>query len=200
MGLSAISDISWYATLVHLLEIISSIWQLPHFVFCNGRQNPALYLSCCCCSVTKLCLTHCDPMPGSSVLNYLLQFAQIHILWVSQWCYFTFCPPLLLSPSIFPSIRVFFNESAFTSSGQSIVASVSARVLLRNIQGWFPLGMTGLTSLQSKGLSRVFFNTTIQKHQFFDAQPSLWINFHIIYKQKFENAKTSSICNIMLLL
>ena len=67
----------------------------------------------------------------------------------------------------------------FASTGQSIGASASASVLLMNIQGWFPLGLIGLISLQSKGLLRVFSNTTIQKYEFFDAQPSLQPNFHI---------------------
>ena len=87
------------------------------------------------------------------------------------WC------PLLLLPSIFPSIRV-FSMSLFTSSGQSIGASAPASVLPVNNQGWFPLGLTGLI-LQSKGLSRVFSNTTVRKHQFFGAQPSLWSNSHL---------------------
>ena len=79
--------------------------------------------------------------------------------------------PLLLLPSTFPSIRVFFLMSRlFVLGGQSIRASAS--VLLMNIQGWFPLGLTGLISLQSKGLSRVFSNTTAQKHQFFSVQLS----------------------------
>ena len=67
----------------------------------------------------------------------------------------------------------------FTLSGQSIGASASASVLPKNIQGWFPLGLTGLISLQSKGLSRAFSSTTVGKHQFFSAQPSLWSNSHI---------------------
>ena len=67
----------------------------------------------------------------------------------------------------------------FTSGGQSIEASASALVLPMNIQGWFPLGLPGLISLQSKGLSRVFSSTTIWKHQFFGAQPSWWSNSHI---------------------
>ena len=79
------------------------------------------------------------------------------------------CHPLLLLPSIFPSIRVFSNEF-FTSGGQSIGTSPSAPVLPMNIQDWFPLG---LTSLQFKGLSKVFSNTTVQKHQFFCIQLSL---------------------------
>ena len=66
----------------------------------------------------------------------------------------------------------------FTSDGQSIGASASASVLPMNIQGWFPLGLAGLISLQSKGLSRVFSNTTVQKHQLFGIQLSLWSNSH----------------------
>ena len=76
------------------------------------------------------------------------------------------CHPLLLPPSIFPSIRVFPVSQLFTSGGQSIGASVSASGFPMNIQGWLPLGLTGLISLKSKGLSRVFSSTTIWKHQF----------------------------------
>ena len=77
--------------------------------------------------------------------------------------------PFLLLPSIFPSIRVFSNESFFISGDKSIGVSASVSVLPMNIQDWFPLGSTGLTSLQSKQLSRVFSNTTVQKHPFFGA-------------------------------
>ena len=73
------------------------------------------------------------------------------------------CCPLVVLPSIFPSIRVRF----FASGGQSIGASTSASALPMNIQDWFPLGLTGWISLQSKGLLRVISNTTVQKHQFF---------------------------------
>ena len=69
----------------------------------------------CCCSVTKSCLTLCDPMdcstPGSTVLHYLLEFAQIHVHWVMLSNHFILCLPLLLLPSILPSIRVFSTES-----------------------------------------------------------------------------------------
>ena len=80
------------------------------------------------------------------------------------------CHPLLLPPSIFSSIRVFSNESVLWSGGQSIRVSASDTVLPMNIQDWSPLGWTGWISLQSNGLSRVFSNTTVQKHQFFRAQ------------------------------
>ena len=89
------------------------------------------------------------------------------------------CHPLLLLPPIPPSIRVFSNESDLCIRWSNIRAPASASVLPKNIQDWFPLGWTGWISLQSKGLSRVFSNTTIQKHQFFGAQPSLWANSHI---------------------
>ena len=85
----------------------------------------------------------------------------------------TLCCPLLLLPSIFSSIRVFSKSQFFASGGQSIGTSASASALPMHIQGWFSLGWTGLISLQSKGLSRVFSNTTVQKHQFFSAQISL---------------------------
>ena len=74
------------------------------------------------------------------------------------------CRPLLLLPSVFASIRVFSNESLFASGDRSVGASASVLVPPMNIQDLFPLGLTGLISLQSKGLSRVFFSTAIQKH------------------------------------
>ena len=78
------------------------------------------------------------------------------------------CPQFFLASGYFPMSWL------FASGGQSIGASASALVFPMNIQGWFPLGLSGLISLQSKGLSRVFSSTIIWKHQFFGAQPSLW--------------------------
>ena len=75
--------------------------------------------------------------------------------------------------------QVFFSESVLLISGQSIGVSASASVLLVNIQGWFPLGWTGLISLKSKGLSRVFSSIAVLKHQFFGSQSSLWSNSHV---------------------
>ena len=94
---------------------------------------------------------------------------------------------LSVSSSVTPSLPALnlsqhqdlFMSWLFISGGQSIEASTSASVLPMNIQGLFPLGLTDLVSLQSKGLSRVFSSTTVQKHQFFGAQPSLWSNSHI---------------------
>ena len=99
---------------------------------------------------------------------------------LSQWClpttsssvaHFSSCPQSFPASGPFPIYQL------FTSGGKSIGASAS--VLPMNIQSWFPLQLTGLISLQSKGLSRVFSNTTAQKHQFFGVQPSLWFNSHI---------------------
>ena len=90
------------------------------------------------------------------------------------------CRPLLLLPSVFPSIRVFSNESVLHIRCPNIGASASASVLPMNIQYWFPLGLTGLTSLSLRdSLLRVFSNTTVQEHQFFGAQLSSWSNSHI---------------------
>ena len=90
----------------------------------------------------------------------------------SQGCHPTISSsivPFSSCPQSFTSSRSFPMSQFFTSGGQSIRVSASTSVLPKNIQGWFPLGLTGLISLQSKGLSRVFCNTTVKKHQFFGA-------------------------------
>ena len=89
------------------------------------------------------------------------------------------CCPFLLLPSIFPSIRVFQMSQLFASGGQSTGVSASTSVLPMNAQDWSPLGWTDWISLQSKGLSRVFSNTTVQKHRFFGTQLSSQSNSHI---------------------
>ena len=98
----------------------------------------------------------------------------------SQWCHPTISFSVIPFSSclqFFPASESFPMSQLFASGGQSI--GVSASVLPMNIQGWSPLGWTGWISLQSKGLSRVFSNTVVQKHQFFGAQLSLWSNSHI---------------------
>ena len=89
------------------------------------------------------------------------------------------CHPLLLLSPIPPSIRVFSNESTFAWGGQSTGVSALASFLPKKSQGWSPSEWTGWISLQSKGLSRVFSNTTVQKHQFFGTQLSSQSNSHI---------------------
>ena len=100
----------------------------------------------------------------------------------SQWCppaISSFVIPFSSCPQCFPASGSFQMSQLFTSGGQSIGVSASASVLPLNTQDWSPLGWTGWISLQSKGLSRVFSNTTVQKHQFFSAQLSLESNSHI---------------------
>ena len=94
----------------------------------------------------------------------------------SRWCHLTISfsvVPFSSCLQSFPASGSFPKNQFFVSHGQRIELSASASVLPRNIHGWFPLGLTGLISLQSKRLSRVFYNTTVQKHQFFRAQLSL---------------------------
>ena len=97
------------------------------------------------------------------------------------------CHPLLLCPQSFPASESLPMSQFFTSGGQSIVVSTSTSVLPMNIQDWFPLGWTGLISLLSKGLSRVFSNTTVQKHQYICVymyiinQYIIWLIWHGLY-------------------
>ena len=114
-----------------------------------------------------------------SITNSRSSLKLMSIPLVTSSKYLILCCPLLLPPWLFPSIRVFSNESVLHIGGQSTGASASASVLPMNIQDWFSPGLTGWISLQSKGLSRVFSNTTVQKHQFFGAQLSLQSNSHI---------------------
>ena len=135
-------------------------------------------------SVAQLCPTLGDPMncsmPGFPVHHHswnLLKLMSIELVMPSN--HLILCCPLFLLPSIFLQIRVFSMSHFFTSGGQSIGVSASASVLPGNTQDWSPLGWTGWISLQSKGLSGVFSNTTVQKHQFFSAQLSSQSNSHI---------------------
>ena len=101
---------------------------------------------------------------------------------LSWWYHTTILSSVVLFSSrlqSFPASGSFPVRQFFASGGQSIGASASASVLPMNIQDWFPLGLNSLISLQSKGLLRVSFNTTVQEHQFFSAQLSLWSISHI---------------------
>ena len=136
-----------------------------------------------CCSVTPSCVTlwphglqHAR-LPCPSPSPSLFKLMSVESVMPSN--HLIFCRPLLLLLPIFPGIRVFPLSWLFASGCQSIGVSASASVLPVNIQDWFLLGLTGLISLQFKWLSRVFSNTTVQKHQFFGSQPSLWSNSHI---------------------
>jgi len=138
-------------------------------------------------SVAQLCPTTCEPMehntPGLPVHHQRPGFTQTHVHQVSDAI--QPCHPL---PSPSPSaFNLSQHQSLFkwVSSSHQVAkvfrVSASTLVLPMNTQDWSPLGWTGWTSLQSKGLSRVFSNTTVQKHQFFSIQLSLWSNYHILH-------------------
>jgi len=143
------------------------------FVFSSKSHDSDF--SSYCCSVTKSCPTLCNPIdysaPGFPVHQQLLELS--NSCPSSWWCYLASSSsvvPFSSCPQSFPASGSFQVSRFFTSGGQNIGVSASASVLLMNIWDWFPLGWTGLISLQSKGLSRVFLSTTIWKHQFFSAQ------------------------------
>ena len=136
-------------------------------------------------SVSQLCLTLCNPMnrstPGLPVRHQLPEFTQTHVHQVSDAIQpshpllvpFSSCPQTLPASESFPMSQL------FAWGGQSIRVSALASVLPKNAQDLSPLEWSGWISLQSKGLSRVFSNTTVQEHQFFGAQLSSQSNSHI---------------------
>ena len=141
----------------------------------------------CCCSVAQLCPSPCDPWTAACqtsfpVLHYLPEFAQTHVHWVDD----DIQPSHPLSPTSPPILNISQHQGFFqwirSSYQVARVLEVQLQhqsVLLLNMQDWFPLGLTGLISLLSKGLSREFSSTTTWKHQFFGARPSLWSTSHI---------------------
>ena len=138
------------------------------------------YISVQFSSVPQSCPTFCDPMnhstPGLPVHHQLPEFTQTHVHWVGD----AIQPSHpLLSPS--PSApNPFQHQGLFQWVNSSCqVAKVLKLQLPVNIQSWFPLGLTGFMSLQSKGLLRVFYSTTVWKHLFLSAQPSFWSKSHI---------------------
>ena len=134
-------------------------------------------------SVAQLCPTLCDPMncsmPGLPVHHQLPEYTQTHVHWVSD----AIQPSHPLSspspPAPNPSQHQSLFQWVFTWGGQSTGVSTLASFLPKNTQGWSPSEWTGWISLQSKGLSRIFSNTTVQKQQFFGAQLSSQSNSHI---------------------
>ena len=131
-------------------------------------------LSCVWLFVTPWTAAH------QASLSFTISWSCSNSCPLSLWCHPTISSSVVPFSSCLQSFPASFLMSwFFTSGGQSIGASASASVLQMNIQNWFPSRWTGWISLQSKGLSRVFSNATVQKCQFFDAQPSLWSNSHI---------------------
>ena len=142
-------------------------WIWTHFVYACSVMSD---------SATTCTVAH---QASKSITNFqsLLKLMSTESVMPSN--HLILCCSLLLLPSIFSSIRVFAMSQFLASGGQSIGVSASSSVLPMNFQDWFPLGWTGWISLQSMGLSRVFSNITVQKHQFFSTQLSLWYNSHI---------------------
>ena len=152
-----------YAYLYYLENVCPSIYQFSHSVVSDSLQPRGLQHARLPCS---------SPTPGAYSDSSPL----------SWWCH-----PAISSSAFpfssclqsFPALESFQMSQFLTSGGQSIGVSASTLVLPMNIQDWFPLGWTDWISLLSKGLSRVFSNTTVQKHKFFGTQPSSQSNSHI---------------------
>ena len=145
----------------------------------RGRLKKEIQFS----SVAQSCLTLCDPMTTAcqaslSITNSrsLPKLRSIESMMPSN--HLILCHSISCFQS-FPASGFFPMSPFFASGDQSIAASASVSVLPMNVQDWFNLGLNGVISLLSKGLSRVFSNTTVQQHQFFSTQPSLWSNSHI---------------------
>ena len=153
-----------------------------------------------CWSVAQSCLTLCNPMdcstPGLSFTSPRVCSDTCALSW---WCHQTISSsvvPFSSCPPSFPASGSFPVSWLFASGGQSIGASTSASVLPMNIQGWFPLGLTGLISLQSKGLSRIFSNTTVQKIQNFWGMSKSSIFYVLHFHDDWRNWSPASISYI----
>ena len=140
------------------------------YPFCSGSSRPRNWTRVSC--IASRFFTNWAIREALTISRSFLEFMSIELIMPSN--HLILCCPLLLLPSIFPSITVFSNELALHIRWP-MYWSLTSSILPMNIQGWYPLGLTGLISFQSKGLS----NTTVWKHQFFGAQPSLWSSSHI---------------------
>ena len=171
-----------------IFRLLSSFTDRSILLFSTRLPHPfphslSATVSPVCCSVTQSCLTLCDPMDcstwGFHVLHHLQELVQTRVHWVGD----AIQPSHPLSSSSclqsFPASGSFPTSQLFASGGQSIGISASPSVLPMNIQDRFLLGWTGWISLQSKGFSRVFSNSIVQKHQFFGTQLSSQSNSHI---------------------
>ena len=144
----------------------------------QSKDSQELHIPTCYSVMLTLCYPMDSSMPTSFALHYhsLLGVMPIESVMLSN--HLILCPHFSVSLQSFPASGSFQMSWFFPSGGQSIGASASASVLPMNIRDWFPFRLTGSISLLSKGLSRVFSKTTVQKHQFFSAQPSLWSISH----------------------
>ena len=170
---------TWKGTMLRLLAVSSSMHIIPSVVLTWTIWAHSFQFSCSVISdsLQLLAVQHArlpclSPTPGACSNSCPS----------SQWCHPTLSSSVVPFSSClqsFPASGSFPRNQFFTSGGQSIGVSVSASVLPKNIQDWFPLGWTDMISLPCKELSRVFSNTTVQKHQFFSTQLSLYSNSHI---------------------
>ena len=144
-------------------------------------------------SLQPLWMAACQASLSFTVRWSLLRLMSIELVMLSN--HLILSQPLFLLPSIFPNMRAFSNESTLHIRWPNIGSLTSASVLPMNIQSWFPLGLTDLISLLSKGLSRVFSSTTVWKHQFLGTQPSLWSNSHLYMTTRKTVTLTIRTCN-----
>ena len=165
----------WFCSLLGVVKRIKVIWWLDRWMF--------LFISVQFShSVVSNSLWPHGPQHARPPCPWLTPRVYPNLCPLSWWCHPTISSsviPFSSCPQSFPASESFQMSQLFASGGQSIGVSDSASVLPMNTQDWSRLGWTGWTSLQSKGLSRVFSNTTVQKHQFFTAQLSLWSTSHI---------------------
>ena len=170
---------AWRATVHGVLRVGHDLVTKQHWLHGSWRRAY-------CCLVARSCLTLWDPMncrtPGFPVLHYPGVCSNSCLISMRQSCYLTISSSVVPFSSCLQSFAAsgsFQMSQIFASDGQSIRVSASTSVLPMNAQDWSPLGCTGWISLQSKGLSRVFSNTTVQKLHFFSAQPSSQSTSHI---------------------
>ena len=138
---------------------------MPRFIYVGFLCDETFW----CCSVAQSCLTICHTVAHQAALSFtiswsLLKLMPIELMMLSN--HLILCLPIRLLPSVFPSIRVFSNESALLIRWAKYCISIASVVFPINIQSWFPLGLTGWISLLSKRHSRVFSSTTVWKRQF----------------------------------
>ena len=170
---------AWWATVHRVTKSQTRLKRLNTHTYTH--THTLIYVNVLLLLFSHICYpTTCNPMTTarqSPLLTVSWLFKRMSIEWWFHPTISSSITPFSFWPQSFPA-RSFLMSQLFASGGQNIGVSASASVLPRNIQGWFPLGLTSLILL-SKGLSRVFSNTMVQKHQFFSAQTSLWSNSHI---------------------
>ena len=147
--------------------------------------NPSYFMGFCCCCSLSCVQVFVTPwtVARQASLSFTISWSLLKLMSIELQMpsngISSSVTPFLFCPQSFPASGSFPMSQLFKSDGQSIGVPASASVLPVNIQGWFPSGLTGLISLQSKGFSRVFSSSIVWKHRFFGAQSSLWPNSYI---------------------